>query len=242
MRPANWHPLRAPSGATGAADQLASTADVNCRIPPTTQIGIRCARQVARAAARTRAPWNRVVGLGGETNVPCARRFPMAVETRPTTRQGSETVFVDRFCDGIIGPSSRDARPGARRRPHRRQHRARLLGADDHAGHQGRPRGDAAGRRRRRRGRRRGRHLDPRHLGDLARDVVRQRPHDRGPLQRRSLLRQGVRVVRRRRTRPPSSRASAPTACAAPTAARPPRRSRSRTATRSRSTTSGGSA
>ena len=30
----------------------------------------------------------------------------MAIETRPTTRQGSETVFVDRFCDGIIGPSS----------------------------------------------------------------------------------------------------------------------------------------
>ena len=30
----------------------------------------------------------------------------MAVETRPTTRQGAETVFVDRFCDGIIGPSS----------------------------------------------------------------------------------------------------------------------------------------
>jgi acetamidase/formamidase len=29
----------------------------------------------------------------------------MAVETRPTTRQGSETVFVDRFTDGIIGPS-----------------------------------------------------------------------------------------------------------------------------------------
>src|SRR4051794_28834617 len=30
----------------------------------------------------------------------------MAVETRPTARQGAETVFVDRFCDGIIGPSS----------------------------------------------------------------------------------------------------------------------------------------
>ena len=30
----------------------------------------------------------------------------MAVETRPMTRQGAETVFVDRFCDGIIGPSS----------------------------------------------------------------------------------------------------------------------------------------
>ncbi len=29
----------------------------------------------------------------------------MAVETRSRTRQGSETVFVDRFCDGIIGPS-----------------------------------------------------------------------------------------------------------------------------------------
>jgi formamidase len=30
----------------------------------------------------------------------------MAVETRPATRQGVKTVFVDRFCDGIIGPSS----------------------------------------------------------------------------------------------------------------------------------------
>jgi acetamidase/formamidase len=30
----------------------------------------------------------------------------MAVETRARTRQGSKTVFVDRFCDGIIGPSS----------------------------------------------------------------------------------------------------------------------------------------
>ncbi len=30
----------------------------------------------------------------------------MAVETQAKTRQGSETVFVDRFCDGIIGPSS----------------------------------------------------------------------------------------------------------------------------------------
>src|SRR6476620_4100222 len=38
--------------------------------------------------------------------IPRARRIPMAVETRPTTRQGTETVFVDRFCDGIIGPSS----------------------------------------------------------------------------------------------------------------------------------------
>jgi acetamidase/formamidase len=30
----------------------------------------------------------------------------MAVETQAKTRHGSETVFVDRFCDGIIGPSS----------------------------------------------------------------------------------------------------------------------------------------
>jgi formamidase len=30
----------------------------------------------------------------------------MAVETGPGTRQGAETVFVDRFCDGIIGPGS----------------------------------------------------------------------------------------------------------------------------------------
>jgi formamidase len=30
----------------------------------------------------------------------------MAVETRSVTRQGVKTVFVDRFCDGIIGPST----------------------------------------------------------------------------------------------------------------------------------------
>jgi formamidase len=30
----------------------------------------------------------------------------MAVEARARTRQGSKTVFVDRFCDGIIGPST----------------------------------------------------------------------------------------------------------------------------------------
>ena len=29
----------------------------------------------------------------------------MAVDTRSRTRAGSETVYVDRFCDGIIGPS-----------------------------------------------------------------------------------------------------------------------------------------
>ena len=35
----------------------------------------------------------------------------MAVETRPTTRQGAETVFVDRFCDGVIGPSCQQLGP-----------------------------------------------------------------------------------------------------------------------------------
>ena len=35
----------------------------------------------------------------------------MAVETRPVTRQGSKTVFVDRFCDGIIGPSTETLGP-----------------------------------------------------------------------------------------------------------------------------------
>src|SRR4029079_5289393 len=30
----------------------------------------------------------------------------MAVELERPTRHGAETVFVDRFCDGIIGPSS----------------------------------------------------------------------------------------------------------------------------------------
>ena len=113
----------------------------------------------------------------------------MAVETRPVTRQGSKTVFVDRFCDGIIGPSTE------------------MLGPVRDGGHivantapgcwgpmitpvdQGRPRGDAAGRRRGRRGRRRGRDPHPRHLGHLAGHGLGQRPHDRGPLQRRPLLR-----------------------------------------------------
>ena len=137
----------------------------------------------------------------------------MAVETRPVTRQGSKTVFVDRFCDGIIGPSTEMLGPGARRRPHRREHRARLLGADDHPVDQGRPRGDAAGRGRGRGGRRRGRDPHPRHLGDVARHGVGQRPHDRGPLQRRPVLRQGVRVLRhggrgdRRRGHRPRQRA-----------------------------------
>jgi len=35
----------------------------------------------------------------------------MAVETRHATRQGSKTVFVDRFCDGIIGPSTETLGP-----------------------------------------------------------------------------------------------------------------------------------
>ena len=35
----------------------------------------------------------------------------MAVEARPVTRQGVKTVFVDRFCDGIIGPSTETLGP-----------------------------------------------------------------------------------------------------------------------------------
>ena len=35
----------------------------------------------------------------------------MAVEARPVTREGSKTVFVDRFCDGIIGPSTETLGP-----------------------------------------------------------------------------------------------------------------------------------
>ena len=149
------------------------------------------------------------------------------------TRQAAETVYVDRFCDGIIGPSCRDARPGPRRRSHRREHRSRLLGADDHAGHQGRPRGDPAGRRRRRAGRRRDRAPDPLHRRHLDRHRVGQRPDAGGPVQRRPVLRQGLPGLRRPRGRP-SSRASAPIASAAPSAARGARRSRSPTATRSR--------
>ena len=120
----------------------------------------------------------------------------MAVETRSRTRQGTKTVFVNRFCDGIIGPSTE------------------MLGPVRDGGHivantapgcwgpmitpcdQGRPRGDAPGRGRGRGGGRRGRDPHPRHLGDVPGHGVGQRPHDRGPLQRRPVLRQGVRVVR----------------------------------------------
>ncbi len=109
----------------------------------------------------------------------------------------AETVYVDRFCDGIIGPS------------------AEVLGTVRDGGHivantapgcwgpmitpgdQGRPRGDAAGERRGRRGRRRDRDPDPLDRRDLDGDRVGQRPHDRGPLQRRSVLREGLRPVRR---------------------------------------------
>ena len=89
--------------------------------------------------------------------------------SRPAALAGAvETVYVDRFCDGIIGPERRGAGHRPRRRHDRREHGARLLGADDHARDPGRPRGDAAGERRGRRGRRRDR--DPHPLD--RRDVV----------------------------------------------------------------------
>ena len=111
------------------------------------------------------------------------------IETRTPARQ---TVFVDTFTDGLLGPDVPMLGPGRRRRPHRRQHHPGLLGADDHAVDPRRPRGLHAGGGRGRARRRRDRDPHPRHRGHLARHRVRQRPGDGGPLQRRPVLRAGV--------------------------------------------------
>ena len=64
-------------------------------------------------------------------------------------------------------PGRADGRAGRRRRPHRLELDARLLGADDHAVDPRRPRGLHAGRRRGRRGRRRDRDPHQGHRGHL---------------------------------------------------------------------------
>ena len=142
------------------------------------------------------------------------------------TRQAAETVYVDRFCDGIIGPSSEQLGP-VRDGGHIIANTAPgLLGPDDHAGHQGRPRGDAAGRGRGRRGGRRDRDpdlLDRRHLD---RDVVRAttartRAGSTATRTAPRCARAAAGPTRRRWWR-----ASARTASAAPSAARRHRRSR----------------
>ena len=75
---------------------------------------------------------------------------------------------------------------------------ARLLGTDDHARDQGRPRGLHAGVRRGRRGGRRDRDPHQGHRGHVAGDLVGQRPGDGGPLQRRPVLRAGLPGLRDR--------------------------------------------
>ena len=72
----------------------------------------------------------------------------MAIQDQTTAHP---TVFVDTFTDGLLGPDVEHARPRGRRRPHRVEPRAGLLGADDHAGDPRRPRGLPPGRRRGRR-------------------------------------------------------------------------------------------
>ena len=94
-------------------------------------------------------------------------------------------------------PRRRDAGAGGGRRPHRRQHRARLLGADDHALDPRRPRGRPAGRGGRRRARRRDRDPDQGHRGHLDRHRVRQRRLAGGQLQRRPVLRARLPELRR---------------------------------------------
>ncbi len=130
--------------------------------------------------------------------IPRARRIPMAVETRPTTRQGTETVFVDRFCDGIIGPSCEMLGP-VRDGGHIVANTAPgcwgpMITPAIQGGHEvtlpvavaGAEVGDAIA-------------IFIRDISVTSRATSSgQRPHDRGPLQRRPVLRQGVREVRRR--------------------------------------------
>ena len=85
------------------------------------------------------------------------RRARMLVKTlNPAPRLLKTDVRVP--CTAGPGPSLPRSREG--RRPCHRQHRARLLGSDDHAVAQGRPRGDDAGRGGRRRSRRQRGHQD----------------------------------------------------------------------------------
>ena len=147
-------------------------------------------------------------------------------------------MFVDTFTDGLLGPDVADARPGRRRRPHRVELDAGLLGPDDHARDPRRARGLHAGRGRGRRGRRRDRDPHQGHRGHLDGDLVGQRPGDGGPLQRRPVLRRRSAPAAAPSGRRRGSRASARPRCAAPPAAPTRRRSRSPTATRSRSTAS----
>ena len=137
---------------------------------------------------------------------------PAEVVTKPAQR----TVFVDTFTDGLLGPEVHMARPGRRRRPHRLELDAGLLGADDHAVDPRRPRGLHAGRGGGRRDRRRDRDPDQGDRRDLAGDLVGQRPADGGPVRRRPLLRAGVPGLRDASGRRRASRASGRSRCAAP--------------------------
>lgn len=113
-------------------------------------------------------------------------------QARPTAVEAAgETVYVDRFCDGIIGPSA-EALGTVRDGGHIVANTAPgcwgamitpvIMGGQGHT----------AGQRPGRRSRRRDRDphpLDRRHVDG---DGVGQRPHDRGPLQRRPLLRRDL--------------------------------------------------
>ena len=165
----------------------------------------------------------------------------MAVETRrDERRQGREARCSSiASATGSSGPSSEMLGPVRGRRTHRRQHRARLLGADDHAGDPRRPRGDA----RRSRSRRRVGDAIAIRIRDIAvTSIATASGNDLpigGPLQRRSLLRAGVRRAAARSDRQTRrGRASARTRVRCAQLRRADAaRSRSPTATRSRSTT-----
>ena len=119
----------------------------------------------------------------------------MAVQDQITAHP---TVFVDTFTDGLLGPDVEMLGPVADGGHIVWNSTPGLLGADDHARDPRRARGLPPGRGRGRRGRRRDRDPDQGHRGHVERDVVGQRPADGGPLQRRPVLRAGLRRLRDR--------------------------------------------
>ena len=140
------------------------------RPPPRRPPGSRLPPPHVRGLIRSKgAPW------------PSTTRPP---RTRPSSSTPSPTACSAPTC-AMLGPV-------ARRRPHRVELDARLLGADDHARDPRRPRGLPPGRRRGRRGRRRDRHPHQGHRGHVRGHVVGQRPADGRALQRRSVLRGGL--------------------------------------------------
>ena len=205
--------------------------------------------RVARAGVRRGLPRGDRVGTagpdsGGTLAAPCSTEE--ASGPWLCRRDGHVAGIGDGLRRPLLRRHHRSEHRGARAcpgwRPHRGQHGAGLLGPDDHARDQGRPRGHAARGRPGRRGGRRDRHPHPRHHGHVDGDL--------GPATTESSRAASMAIPTAPRSAPAavartsrqSSRASARTPSAAPSAAPRPRPSPSPTGTPWSSTTGAPSA